>query len=185
MATPKIGNQNSITPDPGEAQTLLDKAGASFAAVLPASAAYLYSEAFNIASARFLTLQVFYTAHASSTTGQPSIQVRVSNELAVPAYDAATSWSELSVRDDALGTPAAIAASGLASAWETVGPTRNILTSRAAIFRPAPIVANSDKLDWAGVFDVTGWRWCQVRIAETGDTTNRGTVTALKASLTA
>lgn len=185
MTVPKIGNQNSITPDPGEAQTLLDKAAASFAQVLPASSAYLYSEVFSVAAARFLALQVFYTAHASTTTGQPSIQVRVSNALAAPAYDAATSWSEIAVRDDSLGTAAAIAASGLASAWETVGPVRNILTSRATIFRPSPAVANNDKIDWAGVFDVTAWRWCQVRIAETGDTTNRGTVTALKASLTA
>lgn len=184
MAKPRIGETNAITPHPAPAETLLDKDGAAFAAALPASAAYRYSEVFSVEAARLLALQVFYAAHASTTTGQPSIQVRVSNAATQPAYDDATSWSELCVRDDLLGTAAAIAASGLGSAWETVGPVRNILTSRGTIFRPSPAVANSDKIDWAGVFDVTAWRWCQIRIAETGDTTNRGTPT-VKASLTA
>lgn len=185
MAKPRCGNQNVITANPGVAESLDDKDGAAFsAAVLPASSAFRYSEVFSVRDARFLALQVFYAAHASTTTGQALVQVRVSNEEAAPAFDASLAWSELPITDDALGTAAALAASSLGTGvWETVGPLRNKQTVRGGSFMIAPAVANSDKIDIPLVLRVEAWRWCQVRVAEVGDTTNRGTVT-LKASLT-
>lgn len=185
MSAPKIGNQNSITPDPGLAQSLDDSSGtgtAFSASVLPASSAWRHSEVLPVAPARFLALQVFYAAHASTTTGQAKMQVRVSNNDR-PATDDSNAWTELTVRDDLLGAAAAIAGS-LSPAVETAGPLRNPMTVRGAVYILPAAVANSDKINVGFVFDVTGWRWAQVRMQETGDTTNRGTVT-LKASLTA
>lgn len=183
MSQPRVGNQNSITPDPGVAVLLTDKAGVAFSASpLPASSAWLFSEVFSVSRARFLALQAFYAAHASTTAGQARLQVRVSNEDTAPAFDAAAVWSELPLPDDALQTAAGL--TGTLGTWETAGPFRNIARIRGHVAMLPAAVANSDKIDWAAVYDVTAWRWCQIRVQETGDTTNRGTVT-LKASLTA
>jgi hypothetical protein len=184
MPQPKIGNSNAITPDPGIAVALNDKDGAAFdAAVLPASSAWRYSEVIPVQAARELALQVFYAGHASTTAGQARLQVRVSNAATPPAYDATKDWSELTLRDDATGTAAALAGS-LGSAWESAAPLRNVLRILGLSMQMPAASGASEKTDPGIVFNDAAWRFVQIRMQETGDTTNRGTVT-LKASLSA
>jgi len=186
MTAPKIGNQNSITPDPGVWQSLYDDAGTttSFGATaLPASGAWRASEVFSVASARTLLLGVFYNAHASTVTGYPEFYIKVSNADSAPATGD-DSWVELTIRDDTLQAAAAMTGTLPSGQDATAGPLRNPVFLRGILPRTNIAVANSDKIRQAFVFDVTPYRWCQVTAHEKGDTTNIGTLT-LNASLSA
>ena len=183
MATPNLGIPSLISPDPQPWSALLDMDGAAFnAAVLPASSAWKYTEVFNVTRARLLLLAVFYNAHAATTTGQARVRLLASNELAEPAV-ADDSWVEVSIRDDLEGTPAALAGAMGTGVDITATELRNVLTSRGLSNLVPQALANSAKIRHPLVFDVSVYRWCCVSIQETGDTTNRGTVTP-KASLT-
>ena len=183
MATPNLGIPSLISPDPQPWSNADDMDGATFqAAVLPAASAWRYSEVCNVTRARLLLLAIFYNAHASTTTGQAKVRVLASNESAQPAV-ADDAWVEVSIRDDAEAAAAALAGAMGTGVDISAGPLRNPLTSRGLVNLVPAAVANSDKIRHPLVFDVTVYRWLCVSVQETGDTTNRGTVT-LKWSVT-
>lgn len=190
MTAPKIGNQNTITPDPGISVALADKDLAAFnASPLPASAAWLYSEGFSVAAARFLTLDFLYNAHASTTTGQAKVRILFSNSAGgtgpngSPLFSA-DEWFEAQLPNDLNGTAAALTGALGTGFDASAGPLRNVRTILGGTFLLPAAVANSDKIRQSVVLRVDNYRWCLVAVQELVDQTNRGTV-SIMASLTA
>ncbi len=190
MTAPKIGNQNSITPDPGVEVALTDKDGAAFnASALPASAAWLYTEGFSVACARLLVLNFFYNAHASTTTGQAKVRILVSNSVGgtgpngSPLFSA-DEWFEVPLPNDLNGTAAALTGALGTGFDASAGPLRNVRTILGGTFLLPAAVANSDKIRQSVTIKVDGYRWVLIAVQELVDQTNRGTV-SIMASLTA
>lgn len=177
MAKPVAGSPRALDPDPQPWVNALDSDGAAFnAAVLPASSAWKYTEAAQVTRVRRLLVAIFYNAHASTTTGQAKVRVLGSNENLEPAL-ADDSWVELAIRYDLEATPAALAGAMGTGVDITAGSLRAPLTSAGLVNLVPAAVANSDKIRHPLVFDIEAYRWIMVAVQETGDTTNRGTVT--------
>lgn len=163
---------------PGDTKWLFDDAGTSTlfgASILPASNAWRRSEIVGVAFARTMGLWVKYDAHASTTAGYPSIVVLASSEADQPAAGD-DAWFELSQRDDALGTAAALAGTLPTGADFSAGPLRNVLSVRGFTIKPMAAVGNSNKIRQMVALDITQVKWIQVMASEVGDTTNRGTL---------
>lgn len=178
MTAPKIGPQNAISDNPGVRQQLYDDAGTNTlfsASALPASGAWRASEVFNIQVARSLMLEVFYNAHASTTTGYPELLVKVSNAEEAPATGDDV-WNVLSLKDDLVSGTAALTGTLPTGTDFTADPLNNAQLIRGGLFRTSPAAANSAKIREPFMFNVQGWRWCQVYAHEKGDTTNIGTL---------
>lgn len=171
-------SSGGVGATPGDVRWLYDDAGTSTlfsASALPASGAWRRSETVGVAFGRTLGLWVKYDASASTTAGYPHIIVLGSSEVSQPA-SGDDSWFELPLRDDSLGTAAALSGTLPTGADYSAGPLRNALVVRGFTTKPMAAVGNSNKIRQLVAFDITCVKWVHVIASEVGDTTNRGTL---------
>lgn len=140
-----------------------------------ASGALVSAGIVNVSTCRELALFVAYDAHASTTTGRPSVLVLGSPVIAEPAATDDV-WYTLCSTDGSI-TERVLDGALPASMDFTATPTWGVVTLTRLNLAPLAVSANSDKRrDWFPGIKVGAARWIQILYGEMGDETNKGSL---------
>lgn len=153
--------------------------GAAGTTVLPASGAWTQSEVVPVRHLRRLVVEVFYNAHASTTTGYPQLLAMLSSAppdstTGLPPAVGDDVWALTAVTDGVV-TSAALTAGTIGTGSDfTVTAEFGATDYHEQVINVKKALANSDKIRARLSFDVTDALWFMVQAREIGDTTNRG-----------
>lgn len=143
--------------------------------VLEAAGAWDRSSIIDVSGARWLTLIIDYTAHASAAGGYPEIVPMRAFTAVAPAAGDAT-WRCFSDRDVLADSSAALTGTLPAGTDFTAGPAFSVVKMRDLLLSIAASTAGSQRKQMTVKLDVGDARFVQLMAHEKGDTTNIGTL---------